>query len=216
MEPTGMLIIIPFQKESNLQSEELPEFYFLHSEFKMADINTNTHTGPSFSLRNRLARVIWGIVYVLVFRYSPRPFHSWRSILLRLFGAKIGRGVHIYPGAKIWAPWNLEIDDYSGIGDYVNLYSQGKIKIGKYVVISQGAHLCTGTHNYHKQGFPLITKPIDIADQVWIAAEAFIHPGVNIGEGSVVGARSVVTKSIQSWKVCAGNPCIIIKNRTIS
>jgi putative colanic acid biosynthesis acetyltransferase WcaF len=182
----------------------------------MADINSNTHTGPSFSLRNRLARVIWELGYVLFFRYSPRPLHLWRSFLLRLFGAKIGRGVHVYPGAKIWAPWNLEIDDFSGIADNVILYCQGKIIIGKYVVISQGAHLCTGTHDYRAKGFPLITNPINIADHVWIAAEAFIHPGVNIGEGSVIGARSVVTKSIESWKVYSGNPCIIIKNRTIS
>jgi putative colanic acid biosynthesis acetyltransferase WcaF len=182
----------------------------------MSDINTNTHKGPSFSFRNRLLRVIWGMVCLVFFRYSPRPLHQWRSFLLRLFGAKIGKGVHVYPVAKIWAPWNLEIDDYSGVGDYVNLYTQGKIKIGKYVVISQGAHLCTGTHDYRINGFPLITKPIDIADHVWIAAEAFIHPGIKIGEGTVVGARSVVTHNLDAWKVCAGNPCITIKNRTIS
>lgn len=197
----------------NLQSEELPECYFLLSEFKMADTNTNTHTGPSFSLKNRVARVIWGIVYVLFFHYSPRPLHCWRSFLLRLFGAKIGKGVHVYPGVRIWAPWNLEIDNFSGIADNVILYSQGIIKIGKYVVISQGAHLCTGTHDYRAHGFPLITRPITISDYVWIAAEAFIHPGINIGEGTVVGARSVVTYNLEAWKVCSGNPCITIKNR---
>lgn len=181
----------------------------------MTDINTNTHTGPSFSIRNRIARVIWGIIYILLFRYSPRPIHMWRSLLLRLFGAKIGKGVHVYPWVRIWAPWNLEIDDFSGIADNVILYSQDKIQIGKYVVISQGAHLCTGSHDYNVKGFPLISKPIIISDHVWIAADAFIHPGVNIGEGTVIGARSVVTKSIESWQVCTGNPCLIIKERIL-
>lgn len=179
----------------------------------MSEINTNTRTGPSFSFRNRIARLLWGMVYLFFFRYSPRPLHGWRRILLRFFGASIGKGVHVYPGVRIWAPWNLEIDDYSGVGDGVQLYSQGLIKIGKYVVVSQGTYLCAGTHDYREPGFPLITKPIHIEDHVWVAAEAFIHPGITIGEGTVVGARSVVNRSLPSWKVCSGNPCIILKDR---
>jgi putative colanic acid biosynthesis acetyltransferase WcaF len=181
----------------------------------MMTVNTNTHTGPSFSLKNRLARVIWGIVYIIFFRFSPRPLHRWRSFILRLFGAKIGKGVHVYPAVRIWAPWNLEIDDFSGVANNVILYSQGKISLGKYVVVSQGAHLCTGTHNYQVKGFPLISKPIFIGDYVWIAAEAFIHPGITIEEGVVVGARSVVTNHLPAWKVCAGNPCLVFKERVI-
>lgn len=181
----------------------------------MSNINTNTHIGPSFSIKNRMARFTWGIVYIVFFRYSPRPIHIWRSFLLRLFGAKVGKGVHVYPDVYIWAPWNLTIDDFSGIANKVILYSQDKIQIGKYVVISQGAHLCTGTHDYNVKGFPLITKPIIISDNVWIAAEAFINPGITIGEGAIIGSRSVVTKSIKSWQVCAGNPCSRIKDRNI-
>jgi putative colanic acid biosynthesis acetyltransferase WcaF len=153
--------------------------------------------------------------YLLLFRYSPKPFHSWRSLILRLFGAKVGNGVHVYPKVEIWAPWNLIIGDETGIANGVKLYSQGNIIIGKRVVISQGAHLCSGTHNFNKIGFPLITKPITIGDQAWIAAEVFVHPGIIIGEGAVIGARSVVTKSISPWMVCSGFPCVELKKRVI-
>lgn len=177
--------------------------------------NQNTYTGPSFTLRNRIARVIWGFVVVLLFRYSPKPFHSWRSFLLRCFGAKVGHGVHVYPGVKIWAPWNLELDDECGVANGAILYSQGKITIGKRAVISQGSHLCAGTHDYTLPGFPLVTRPIIISDNAWIAAESFIHPGITIGEGCVVGARSVVTKDMPAWMVCAGHPCKPLKERII-
>ncbi len=177
--------------------------------------NNDTYTGPSFSLRNRIGRVIWGIVYSFFFRYSPRPFHGWRTFLLRLFGAKIGKGVHIYPKVKIWAPWMVKIGDESGVGDDVHLYSQAMITIGKRVVVSQGSYLCTGTHDYMKRGFPLRALPIIIEDHAWIATEVFVHPGVTIGEGSVVGARSVVTKNTEPWTVYSGFPCEPIKKRVI-
>jgi putative colanic acid biosynthesis acetyltransferase WcaF len=176
-------------------------------------INSNTHTGPSFSLKNRLKRVLWNTICLILFKYSPAPFHAWRRFILRLFGAKIGSKVHVYGKVKIWAPWNLHLGDYCGIGDGVNLYSQDKIYIGKYAVISQGAHLCAGTHDYTKPGFPLLTKPIIIGNYAWIASEAFIHPGVTIGEGTVVGARSVVTADLPEWQICSGFPCKPIKPR---
>lgn len=175
--------------------------------------NIDTHTGPSFSLQNRLARAVWSVFYFLFIRFSPKPFHQWRIFWLRIFGAKVGKGVHIYAGVNIWAPWNIEIDDYSGIGNGVKLYSQGKITIGRKVVISQGAHICAGTHDYTHPGFPLVTKPIVIADYAWIAAEAFVHPGVIIADGCVIGARSVVAEDMPAWMICAGFPCKPIRER---
>ena len=160
-------------------------------------------------------RLVWNFVYLVFFKYSPRPLHMWRSFILRLFGADIGKGVHVYPKVIIWAPWQLIIGDETGIANGTILYSQGIIKLGKRVVISQGSHLCAGTHDFTKKGFPLITKPITIEDNVWIAAESFIHPGVTIHEGAVIGARSVVTKDIPTWMVCAGNPCKPLKVRIL-
>lgn len=175
--------------------------------------NQDTVTGPSFSLANRIGRVIWGIVSVILFRYSPKPLHAWRAFMLRLFGAKVGKGVHVYPKVKIWAPWNLELADQCGIANNAILYSQGKIIVGRRAVVSQGAHLCAGTHDYTQPSFPLITKTVNIGDHAWVAAEAFIHPGVTIGEGSVIGARSVVSKDMPAWMVCSGFPCKPIKER---
>lgn len=173
----------------------------------------DAHAGPSFSLRNRLARVVWNFFQGTLFRWSPRPLHAWRSFLLRIFGARVGCGVHVYPGVRIWAPWNLEIGDEAGVADGAILYSQGKITLGRRVVVSQGAHLCAGTHDYERDGFPLVTKPITVCDHVWIAAEVFVHPGLRIAEGSVVGARSVVVRDLPEWMVCAGNPCAPLKPR---
>ena len=175
--------------------------------------NQDTFTEPSFSLMNRISRVLWQVVSVLFFRYSPNPMHGYRSFILRLFGAKVGRGVHIYPKVKIWAPWNLILKDECGVANGVILYSQGQIIIGRRVVISQGSHLVTGTHDYNHPGFPLITKPILINDHAWIAAETFVHPGITIGEGCVIGARSVVTKNMPAWMICGGHPCKAIKER---
>ena len=177
--------------------------------------NQDTFTGPSFSLKNRVSRVLWSLVYIALFKYSPKPFHKWRSFLLRNFGAKIGAEVHIYPKVSIWAPWNLEIGENVGIANGVNLYSQGKIIIGNRVVISQGSHLCTGTHDYTQNGYPLFTKPIIIKDNVWIAAECFVHPGIIINEGCVIGARSVVNRDMPAWMICTGHPCIPIKERIL-
>ena len=161
----------------------------------------------SFSLRNRLARGLWGIVWLLLFRPSPRPLHKWRAFLLKAFGATIGTNCHVYPAAKIWAPWNIRLGDHVGIADGVVLYSMARIEIGDYAVISQGAHLCAGSHDFNSPNFQLIAAPIAVGARVWLCTECFIGPGVSIAQGSVVGARGVVTKSIASeWCVWAGVP----------
>jgi putative colanic acid biosynthesis acetyltransferase WcaF len=107
----------------------------------------------------------------------------------------------------------VEIGDEAGVADGAILYSQGKITLGRRAVVSQGAHLCAGTHDYEQEGFPLFTKPITVGDHVWIAAEAFVHPGIDIGEGAVIGARSVIVKNLPAWMVCAGHPCVVLRER---
>ena len=178
-------------------------------------IGIDPHTQPSFSLRNRLRRLLWGMFAAVFYRSTPRPFHAWRAFVLRCFGARLGSGCHFYPQVTIWAPWNLEAGDQVVVGNGANLYNMAKITIGRRAVISQGAHLCTGTHDYESEGFELFAKPITVGDHAWIAAESFVHPGVNIGEGAVVGARSVVTRDMPAWMVCSGNPCRPIKPRTM-
>lgn len=175
--------------------------------------NTDTFTGPSFPLSDRSARALWGVAYTLLFRPTPVFMHGWRRWVLRRFGAVVGRGAHVYPGARIWAPWNLEVGEEAGIAGGVVLYSQDRISIGRRAVVSQGAHICAGTHDYETTGNPVVTRPVHIGDHAWVAAEAFVHPGVVIGEGAVVGARAVVTEDMPAWTVCAGHPCRPLKLR---
>jgi putative colanic acid biosynthesis acetyltransferase WcaF len=133
--------------------------------------------------------------------------------LLRVFGATLGKDVHVYPSAIIWAPWNLTMGDHSSLADDVNCYSMAMITIGEKTVVSQGTYLCTGTHDYTTDTFRLYARPITIGDQAWICAQSFIMPGVIIGTGAVIGARSVVTKSMPEWTVSSGNPCVPRKPR---
>lgn len=169
--------------------------------------DNDPYTEPSFSLGNRVARFAWGIVWALFFCTTPRFLHGWRNFLLRLFGAKIGCHVHIYPTVKIWAPWNFIVGDFVGIGNQVNVYCMAPIQIGNYAVISQGVHLCAGSHDFNRGNFQLITAPISIGDRSWICADAFVGLGVSVAEGVVLGARSLTSKSIvEGWTVWAGIP----------
>jgi putative colanic acid biosynthesis acetyltransferase WcaF len=170
---------------------------------------------PSFSAGHRLRRACWNAVWLLLFLPSPRPLHAWRAWLLRRFGATLGEGCHVYPGVKVWAPWNLTLGDFVGVADGATLYDVDRIEIGEYAVISQGAFLCGGTHDYNSLNFQLLARPIRIEPYAWVCAEAFVHPGVTVPEGAVVGARSVVTRSPdEPWTVYAGNPCRKVGLRT--
>jgi putative colanic acid biosynthesis acetyltransferase WcaF len=169
---------------------------------------------PSFTLGNRLLRAVWGVVWLLLFRPSPRPLHRWRAGLLRLFGARLGRNVHIYPSARIWAPWNLEVGHDSGIGDRAILYTMAPITIGHHCTVSQGAHLCAGSHDVDSANFQLVVGPIVLAPHVWVCAEAFVGMDVRLPEGAVVGARAVVARDLpEPWTVYAGNPARPLRAR---
>jgi putative colanic acid biosynthesis acetyltransferase WcaF len=127
--------------------------------------------------------------------------------LLRLFGAKLGRHVHVQASVKIWAPWNLEVGNFVGIGDNVTIYSMAGVRIDDYAVVSQGTHLCAGTHDFNAPNFQLMSSPIRVGARVWLCAETFVGPGVSIAEGSVIAARGVVCKSIVTpWRVWGGVP----------
>ncbi len=168
---------------------------------------------PAFPLRNRLLRAAWGVVYVLFFRISPRPFHGWRVFLLRCFGAKLGNKCCIYGRARIWAPWNLTCEDLATIGDEAIIYNPEHVTLGSHAIVSQQAYLCGATHDYEDPAFPLIAFPISVGPYAWICARATVQPGVSVGEGAVLALGSVATRNLEPWTVYAGVPARRVKSR---
>src|SRR5882762_868420 len=168
-----------------------------------------------FSLRNRIGRAFWHCVWLLLFCSTPRPLHAWRCLLLRAFGAKLGEAVHPYPSARIWAPWNLEMGNHSCLSEDVDCYCVDKIRIGPHATVSQYSFLCPASHDYKDPAMPLVTAPITIGEGAWIAADVFVAPGVTVGDGAVVTARSSVFSDIDSWTVAAGNPAKSVKKREL-
>lgn len=156
---------------------------------------------------------IWWFVQATFFRCSPQFAYSYRAALLRAFGAKVGKNVIIRPTATFTYPWKVEIGDYVWIGDDTVLYSLGEISIGAHTVISQRSYLCAGDHDYREPDFPIRGRHIIIREQCWLAADTFVAPGITIGSGTVVGARSSVFNDLPANMVCLGSPCKPVKSR---
>lgn len=191
------------------------------------DIMTSNKTDPAsdvhharlkspWSFRQRCLRLLWYFVEATVFRFSPRPLYRWRSFLLRLFGANVDGSCRIRSTVSVEIPWNLTVGAESIVGDHVVLYCLGPITIGQRVTVSQFSHLCAGTHDCTRPEFPLLRPPIVVGDDVWLAADVFVGPGVTIGNGAVVGARSSVFHDLPPWWICVGTPAKAIKERKMT
>jgi putative colanic acid biosynthesis acetyltransferase WcaF len=163
--------------------------------------------------RNRLARALWAIVCVLLFRFSPRPMHAWRAWLLRCFGARLGRHCHIYPKSRIWAPWNLRCEDGAAIADGAIVYNAAAVHLGVHAIVSQEAYVCTATHDIDDPAFPMITAPISLESYSWVCARACVLPGVTVHEGAVLALGSVASKDLEAWRVYAGVPAQLLRTR---
>ena len=168
---------------------------------------------PAFPLSDRIRRAIWNLCWLLLYRPSPRPLHFWRSGLLRMFGAKLGPHCHFYPASRIWAPWNLCCADQVTAGDGAEIYNPSTIAFGSHAILSQGAYICGATHDYANPAFPLIAFQMSIGPYAWICARASVAPGVDVGEGAVLGLGSVATRNLEPWTVYAGSPAVKIKVR---
>jgi putative colanic acid biosynthesis acetyltransferase WcaF len=173
-------------------------------------------TGAGFSLRNRAERAAFMFVWALVASWTPPPLHRLRCAVLRLFGARIGRGVRLYGSTIVWHPANLLIENGAIIGPRVRLYNQGRISIGAGAVISQGAHICASSHDVHDPNFQLVLRPIHIEPRAWVAADAFVGPGVTVGEGAVLGARGVTLANLEPWTIYRGNPAAVVSKRNFA
>jgi putative colanic acid biosynthesis acetyltransferase WcaF len=162
----------------------------------------------------KAARIGWAFVEATLFRLSFHNWYPWRAWLLRRFGGTVGRNVRIRRSVRIEIPWNVSLGDQVIVGDSVILYALGPITVGPRTLISQYAHLCAGSHDYTIPQYPLLRPPITIGSDAWIATDAFVGPGVTIGDRAIVGARSSVFKDVPANTIVGGNPAKAIKERT--
>lgn len=171
--------------------------------------------GASFSLSHRVFRAVWTVAWLVFASWTPPPMHRWRIFLLRIFGGKVHWTAHVYSSASIWYPPHLTMEENSCLGSDSRCYCMAPILIKKDAVVSQGAHLCAGSHDIQDSHFQLIVKPISLGVGSWVAAEAFVGPGVTVGDRAVVGARSVLFKDAISDSVYIGNPAAFLKKRRL-
>lgn len=178
-----------------------------------ADTAADPYLRPAFAANDRARRLIWNVCRALLYRPSPRPMHGWRAFLLRCFGAKMGPNCHFYPRAKVWAPWNLVCADMVTAADGVEIYNPAPMRFGSHAIVSQDAFLCGATHDYDDARFPLLAYAMEFGAYSWVCARASVGPGVNLGEGAVLGLGSVATRDLEAWGVYAGVPAVRVKNR---
>jgi putative colanic acid biosynthesis acetyltransferase WcaF len=192
----------------------------MHSPTQLRSLTASVREARGLSLHahqpgllNKLGRVAWGIVWALLFRPSPRPLHAWRAFLLRSFGARLGAACHIYPRARIWAPWNLVCREGAAIADDAVIYNAARVSMGEYAIVSQQAYVCTATHDFDDPAFPMVVAPIALGARAWVCARACVLPGITVGDGAVLGLAAVATRDLEPWQVYAGNPARRLKSR---
>ena len=170
-----------------------------------------------YSRWNKAKRLLWMITWAALARPFPKSLMAgWKRMLLRMFGAKIAPTAIVYATAKVFEPWNLVMDDHACLADGVDCYNAAPIHIGVNATVSQRAYLCTASHDISDPHHRQIQRPIDIKDRAWVCAEAFVGPGVTIGEGALVGAHGCAYKNVEPWTVVGGNPAKFIKMRKIN
>ena len=187
--------------------------YYHAAEHVAADTARDPYLRPAFSVQDRVRRQIWNLCWLLLYRLSPRPMHGWRAMVLRAFGARMGPNCHFYPGARIWAPWNLHCADQVTAGDGAEIYNPAPMHFGSHAIVSQGAYICGATHDFDDPAFPLLAYSMQVGAYAWVCAKACVSPGVNVGEGAVLGLASVATRDLEPWGVYAGAPAVKVKDR---
>lgn len=167
---------------------------------------------PSHALR--LERALFNLAWLLLCRWTPRPFHGIRRAVLRAFGARIHRTAHVYPDCKVWRPRNLTMDARSCLGPGVECYCVDAVILEEDALVSQGAYLCTASHDVNSPGFELSAAPICIEAAAWVAARAVVLPGVTVSRRSVIAAAAVATRSTEPEGIYGGNPAKLVSHRS--
>jgi len=178
-----------------------------------AETAADPYLRPAFRAGDRARRLVWNICRALLYRPSPRPLHAWRAFLLRCFGATMGPGCFFYPASKVWAPWNLVCADAVTAADGAEIYNPAPMRFGSHAILSQDAFVCGATHDYDSPAFPLLAYAMDFGAYSWVCARASVAPGVNLGEGAVLGLGSVATRDLEPWTIYAGVPAVKVKER---
>lgn len=190
------------------------EAHYNAAEHISPETAADPYLRPAFPAGDRARRLLWNLCRALLYRPSPRPLHAWRAFLLRCFGATLGPGCHFYPASRVWAPWNLICADQVTAADRAEIYNPAPMRLGSHAILSQEAFLCGATHDYDDPRFPLLAYAMEIGPYAWVCARASVAPGVNIGEGAVLGLGSVATRDLEPWGVYAGTPAVKIRERT--
>ena len=173
----------------------------------------DSYLASQYSLGDRIHRQLWNTCWALFYRTSHRMAFGWRAWLLRCFGAKLGAHCHFYPQSRIWAPWNLECEDAVIVADRAELNNHAHLYLASHTMISQDACISNATHDYNNPAFPVVSCPMRIGRYAWVAARACVVPGVDIGDGAVLGMASVATHDLDAWSVYAGAPARKVKDR---
>ena len=181
----------------------------------MRQTDLSTYNNQWYKPGNILVRGLWYFFNLIVVRNRFNPFGGCKKLVLRMFGAKIGKGVVIKPGVNIKYPWHLEIGNYVWIGENVWIDNLGKVKIGSNSCLSQGALLLSGNHNYKKSGFDLLVNDIVLEEGVWIGAKSIVTGGVSCKSHAILTAGSVAVKDLDTYKIYQGNPAVFIRERVI-
>ncbi len=180
-------------------------------------MDNNVYFSSPYTTGNRIRRMVWAICWNVLARPFPKStLMPWKRLLLRMFGAKIAGTANVYATAKVFMPWHLEMKEHSCLASGVDCYNAATVTIGENATVSQRCYLCTASHDITSADHRQTEQPITIGDRVWVAAEAFVGPGVSIGDGAVVGARAVVVRDVEPWTVVGGNPAKFLKKRVLN
>lgn len=187
----------------------------IYSPNSILDVDGTESSDSRFQLSNtnKYLRLIWNLTWALFASWTPPALRVWRIALIRLFGGRVDWSANVYGSAHIWYPLNLVMESRACLGPRVTCYCVAMIHLKSDAVVSQGSHLCTGTHDVDEHDFPLLAKPIVIGRRAWVAADAFVGPGVSIGDRAVLGARAVLFKDIPPNEIFIGNPARRIRER---
>jgi putative colanic acid biosynthesis acetyltransferase WcaF len=168
---------------------------------------------PSFSVHHRLFRGFWQVTWLLLAAWTPPALHPWRRLVLKAFGAKVHHLSDVRGSARVWYPRNLTLGEGALIGPKVICYNMAPIELERFALVSQGAHLCAGNHDIDDPDFKIFSKPIVLRAYSWVAADAFVAPGVTVGTGAVLGARGVALDDLEPWTLYVGNPAVPKRKR---